>query len=168
MNRPAVRHRLPRSLPLFVILVGAAALAAASFAQYVGGLAPCPLCLWQRYPYGVAIALGIIALLLADRPIAARIVLALGGLAILTSGGIAVFHVGVEQHWWAGLASCSGAIDLSLPADQLAKQLMEAPVVRCDQVAWSLFGLSIAGYNVLYAGVTGLATLWAASRPWER
>src|SRR6266404_5261614 len=131
MNHPDLRQRLPRSLPLFVILVGVAALAAAFFAQYVGGLAPCPLCLWQRYPYGVA-----------------------------------VFHVGVERHWWAGLASCSGAIDLTQPADQLAKQLMEAPVVRCDQVAWSLFGLSIAGYNVLYAGATGLITLWAASRRW--
>jgi len=167
MNHPALRQRLPRSLPLFVILVGVAALAAASFAQYVGGLAPCPLCLWQRYPYGVAIVLGIIALLLTDRPAAGRAVLALAGLAILTSAGIAVFHVGVERHWWAGLASCSGAIDLTQPADKLAKQLMEAPVVRCDQVAWSLFGLSIASYNVLYAGATGLATLWAASRRWS-
>jgi len=167
MNHPDLRQRLPRSLPLFVILVGVAALAAASFAQYVGGLAPCPLCLWQRYPYGVAIVLGVIALLLTDRPVAGRAVLALAGLAILTSAGIAVFHVGVERHWWAGLASCSGAIDLTQPADQLAKQLMEAPVVRCDQVAWSLFGLSIASYNVLYAGATGLATLWAASRRWS-
>ena len=72
MNHPPLRQRLPRSLPLFVILVGVAALAAASFAQYVGGLAPCPLCLWQRYPYGVAIVLGIIALMLTDgRPSAA-------------------------------------------------------------------------------------------------
>ena len=168
MKRAAVRHRLPRSLPLFVILVGVAALAAAFFAQYVGGLAPCPLCLLQRYPYGVAIALGLVALALTERPGPARAVLALAGLALLTSGGIALFHVGVEWHWWAGLASCSGAIDLTLPADQLAKQLLEAPVVRCDQIPWSLFGLSIAGYNVIYASIAGLATLWAASRRWDR
>jgi disulfide bond formation protein DsbB len=168
MKRTAVRHRLPRSLPLFVILVGVAALSAAFFAQYVGGLAPCPLCLWQRYPYGVAIVLGLVALILTERPAPGRAVLALAGLAFLASAGIAIFHVGVERHWWAGLASCSGAIDLTLPADQLAKQLMDAPVVRCDRVAWSLFGLSIAGYNVLYAGAAGLITLWAASRRWDR
>src|SRR5260221_3704750 len=168
MKRTAVRHRLPRSLPLFVIAVGVAALAAAFFAQYVGGLAPCPLCLWQRYPYGVAIALGLVALMLTERPGPGRAVLALGGLALLTSAGIAVFHVGVEWHWWAGLASCSGAIDFTLPAEQLTRQLLDAPVVRCDQVPWSLFGLSIAGYNVLYGGLTGLATLCAASRRWDR
>jgi disulfide bond formation protein DsbB len=168
MDHTAVRHRLPRSLPLFVIAASVAALAAAFFAEYVGGLAPCPLCLLQRYPYGVAIALGLVALMLTDRPALGRVALALGGLALLTSAGIAVFHVGVEWHWWAGLASCSGAIDFSLPAEQLTKQLLEAPVVRCDQVPWSLFGLSIAGYNVLYGGLTGLATLWAASRRWDR
>jgi len=164
MNRPAVRHRLPRSLPLFVILVGVAALAAASFAQYVGGLAPCPLCLWQRYPYGVAIGLGIIALLLADRPIAARVVLALGGLAILTSGGIAVFHVGVEQHWWEGTSACTTKIKAGMSAADFEAAILAAPVVRCDDIAWSLFGISMAGYNVLYSGALGAFSLWQARR----
>jgi disulfide bond formation protein DsbB len=154
----------PRRLPLLVILAAILALGTAFFAQLVGGLAPCPLCLWQRYPYGAAIALAVLSLLLAPAPRAARLALALAGLAILASGGIAAFHVGVEKHWWQGLASCSGTIDLRASTADLTKQLMETPVVRCDAVPWSLFGISIAGYNFLYAGAVGLLTLWAAAR----
>src|SRR5262249_19590848 len=101
----------PRRLPLLVILAALVALGTAFFAQLVGGLAPCPLCLWQRYPYGAAIGLAALSLLLAPAPKPARLLLALSGLALLASAGIAAFHVGVEQHWWPGLASCSGAID---------------------------------------------------------
>jgi disulfide bond formation protein DsbB len=154
----------PRRLSLLVILACILALGTAFFAQFVGGLAPCELCLWQRYPYGVAIGLAVLSLLFAPSPGAARIFLALAGLAILVSAGIAGFHVGVEQHWWAGLAACSGTVDLKSSAADLARQLMETPVVRCDAVPWSLFGISIAGYNLIFAAVVGLLTFWAAAR----
>jgi disulfide bond formation protein DsbB len=156
--------RFPSRLALLVIAAGALALGTAFFAQFVGGLAPCELCLWQRYPYGVAMGLGVLALLAAPSPPAARIMLALAGIAILVSAGIAAFHVGVEHHWWAGLPSCTGAIDLGASTADLTRQLMEAPPVRCDAVPWSFLGISIAGYNFLFATVVGLLTFWAASR----
>jgi len=159
---------LPRQVPVLVLLAAAAALSVAFLAQYAGGLIPCQLCVWQRYPYGVAIGLAAIALVLIDRPTAARAVLVLAGLALLTSAGIAAFHVGVEQHWWEGLAACTGQVDLNMSAEDLKKQLLETPPVRCDAVPWSLFGVSIAGYNFLFAGPSGLATLWAALRRRQR
>ncbi|MFO1057468.1 MAG: disulfide bond formation protein B [Dongiaceae bacterium] len=154
----------PRRLALLVMLAGILALGTAFLAQFVGGLAPCELCLWQRYPYGVAIGLAALAMVFAPSAGAARVFLALAALAILASAGIAAFHVGVEQKWWQGLASCSGTINLKGSATDLARQLTAAPVVRCDAVPWSLFGISMAGYNFLFATAVGLLTFWAATR----
>lgn len=154
----------PRGAAALILLVSVAALAVAFAAQYLGGLAPCVLCIYQRYPYGAAIALTLLALVLPGHPAVQRVALALAGFALLTSAGIAAFHVGVEQHWWEGTAACGGTIEPGLSLEELQAQLMAAPVVRCDQVAWSLFGLSMAGYNFLYAGSFGLLALWLAAR----
>jgi disulfide bond formation protein DsbB len=153
----------PRLAAALVVVVGVFALAAAFAFQYIGGLAPCILCIWQRYPYGVVLALGVIAFLLAGKPQAARALIALAGLVFLADAAIAAFHVGVEQKWWAGTAECGGNLAAGVSAEDLKAQLLAAPVVRCDEVAWSLFGISMAGYNFLIALVSGLVALaWAA------
>lgn len=163
MSRPFLADPR-RALPMLVLLVSVAALAVAFASQYLGGLQPCVLCIYQRYPYGVAIGLAILALALPDRPALQRGVLTLAGLALLTSAGIAAFHVGVEQNWWQGTSACGGAIEPGLSLEELRDRLMAAPVVRCDEVPWSLFGLSMAGYNLLYAGGFGLLVLWLTAR----
>jgi len=153
----------PRLAAALVIAVGVFALGAAFAFQYLGGLAPCILCIWQRYPYGVAIALGAIALLLGRNPGAARALIAIAGLVFLADAAIAAFHVGVEQKWWEGTAECGGNLGTGLTAEELTEQLLAAPVVRCDEVPWSLFGISMAGYNFLIAAAAGVAALvWAA------
>jgi disulfide bond formation protein DsbB len=132
---------------LLLLLASAAALAAAFVAQYGFDLHPCVLCLYQRWPYGVAIALAVVALAL---PRYRRWLLTLIGLVLLVDAGIAGFHVGVEQLWWEGTAECTGApIGSAASLEELRKQIMAAPVVRCDQVAWSLFGISMAGWNLV-------------------
>jgi disulfide bond formation protein DsbB len=148
-------------LPLFVTLASAIALATAFTAQYWGGLAPCVLCLYQRWPYAIAIALGLIALPLGGR--ARGWVLALAGLAFLVGGGIAVFHVGVEQGWWRGTAAC-GATGRADTIEALRAQLMAAPVVRCTDVAWSFAGISMAGFNAIASAVLAAVTLAGARR----
>lgn len=148
-----------------VVVVSVFALGAAFAFQYIGGLAPCILCIWQRYPYGIAIVFGILALLLADKPGVPRLLIGLAGVAFLADAAIAAYHVGVEQKWWAGTAECGGTLGLGLTAEELAEQLLATPVVRCDEVAWSLFAISMAGYNFLIAASAGLAALfWAARR----
>lgn len=143
-----------------VAVLGSAALLAGAFAfQYLGGLAPCQLCLWQRWPHGAAILIGALALL-APKGVVRRLLAGAGALAVLASAGIGAFHVGVEQKWWEGLASCTaGSVSGLSGADLLNTDIILAPVVRCDEIAWALFGISMAGWNVLIS--LGLAVFWA-------
>ncbi len=121
--------------------------------QHLGGMPPCKLCIWQRWPHVIAIGIGVAAFALPGRglPLA-------GALAALATSGIGFYHTGVERGWWEGPASCSSASVSGLSADQLFEQVMSAPLVRCDEVPWALFGLSMASWNALLALI--LATLW--------
>jgi disulfide bond formation protein DsbB len=149
---------------LFLLGASAGSLLAAFFFQYVIGLQPCVLCIWQRWPYAVVIALSIVSLAVAtDAHKLRAALLALCGVALLVGGGVAVFHVGVEQHWWTGTSGC-GVTATADSIDALRAQIMAAPVVRCDQVAWSLFGISMAGYNILISLVLAAVAFFAARR----
>ena len=144
-------------LILLATLGSLGSLLAALYFQYVVGLAPCPLCIWQRWPHLVAVLLGALGLLVGG----GRLIPALGGLAALTSAGIGVFHVGVEQKWWEGLASCSaGSISGVSTADLLNPAVDVAQVVRCDEIPWQMLGVSMAGWNVLAS--VALAMIWFA------
>ena len=136
--------------------LGSAGLLAGAFVFQALGYAPCKLCLWQRYPHGLAAALGFVALFLPLSLIAV-----LGALAALSSAGVGLYHVGVEQGWWEGPTSCSGGDIGTLSADALLSQIMEAPLVRCDEIAWSLAGISMAGWNAILSVL--LAALWSAA-----
>jgi len=157
--------------PAFVILAACvAALAAVLVAQYGFGLLPCPLCTYQRIPYVVVLLLALALLSLPGSSRLGPVLLGLCALAFLVNSGIALFHVGVEQHWWAGLASCSssGAAGAASVDDMLAQLSKPVKVPACDQVAWALFGVSLAGYNLLAS--VGLAAFSAAAarRGWRR
>lgn len=146
-----------RSLILIATLGSAVLLAGAFAFQYIGGLAPCQLCLWQRWPHGAAVLIGGVALVFGWRGLAW-----LGALAALTTAGIAGFHVGVEQGWWAGLASCTaGSIEGISAADLLNPAVDVAAPVRCDAIAWSMLGISMAGWNGILS--LALAGLWTAA-----
>lgn len=149
---------------LFAAILGpAAVLGAALFSQYVGGLNPCQMCIWQRWPHGVAIALALIALALAPRR-AAAVALYLGALALIIGAGIGAFHAGVELGYWEGPTTCSGGDVSGLsPADLIAK-LQAAPLVRCDEVAWSFLGVSMAGWNAILSLGLAVLTVMAARR----
>jgi disulfide bond formation protein DsbB len=82
-----------------------------------------------------------------------------GAAAAATSGGIGIYHTGVEQGWWPGPSACSGTMDLSqMTAEQMLDALMAAPVVRCDEVPWEMLGLSMASWNAVAS--FALAGLW--------
>lgn len=146
------------SRPTLILLatLGSAALLSGAFAfQYIGGLAPCQLCLYQRWPHAAAILIGVVALATGWRGLAW-----LGVLAALATAAIGVFHVGVEQKWWEGLASCTaGSIEGISAADLLDPTKDVAAVVRCDEIAWQMLGVSMAGWNVILSLI--LAGLWA-------
>lgn len=135
---------------MLAFAAGAGALVGALIAEHGFGLRPCILCYWQRYAHLAAAALAMVVLLFPAR--LPRITLGASALAFLASAGIAGFHVGVEQHWWRGTASChSPAFDPNASVEELEQLLLATDFVPCDEVAWSLFGISMAGYNLLYS-----------------
>ena len=154
----------PRLAPALVIAVSLGALAAAYIAQVWGGLDPCVLCIYQRYVYGVAFAVGLLGLLVGRSGIS-RATMALAGLVFLVGAGIAFFNVGVELHWWRGTAACHAPVfDLNQSLDDLRESMLETKFVPCDEIAWSLFGLSIAGYNTIASLVFAAASFWVVGR----
>ncbi|MFA5120060.1 disulfide bond formation protein B [Zavarzinia sp.] len=141
-----------------LVIAGSAALLGGAFAfQIFGGLAPCELCVWQRWAHGGAIASAMVAFVLPRR--LGWIGLGLGVLGLVASAGIAVFHVGVEQTWWQGLASCGGSSGPAASVADLLAQLEVAPVVRCGDAAWSFLGLSMAAWNALISAALALAAV---------
>lgn len=149
---------MTRNRLILIAATGSALLLALAFAfQHLGGLAPCALCLWQRWPHAAAVVIGALGLALpgATLPL-------FGAVAAGTSGGIGGYHLGVEQGWWSGPATCSGGGEVGqLSVEELAEQIMAAPVVRCDEVAWSLAGVSMAGWNALLS--FALMAIWIAA-----
>ena len=147
---------LPRSTAQLLAGGGSAAMLAGAFGfQHLGGMAPCQLCLWQRWPHAAAVVILILALVTRWRWLAWA-----GALAALTTAGIGLFHAGVEQGWWQFVSSCTqGSIAGISTADLLDPTADLAAPVRCDQIPWSMLGISMAGWNALAS--TGLAALWA-------
>lgn len=151
---------MSRRLVILLATLGSAALLGGALAfQYIGGLQPCHLCLIERWPHRVAIALGIAALVLP--PALRRILAGAGAASMVFSAGAGLYHVGVEQHWWLGPSTCtSGSISGIATADLLDK-IMNAPVVQCDQIAWEMWGISMAGWNGLLS--LALVVAWLAA-----
>lgn len=141
-----------------------AALCIAWLAQYVGGLAPCELCYLQRYGYWAVILLGAITITQNRAPHRRGWLLGLTGLALLVVAGMAFFHVGVEHGWWEGSSACVGASTTGQSIEQMTETILNAPLVRCDTPAFVLFGISMAGYDVIYALGLAALTLFGAKR----
>ncbi|WP_375692074.1 disulfide bond formation protein B [Pseudooceanicola sp. LIPI14-2-Ac024] len=126
--------------------------------QYIGGILPCKMCYWQRYPHYLAIVIGALALWLGGRVLAY-----LGAAAAATTAAIGLFHTGVERGWWEGPASCtgSGAGLGGLSGSDLLSTDGPVGIVMCDEVAWSMLGLSMASWNAIFSA--GLVLLWLAA-----
>lgn len=147
-----------------VALISLAALAGALVGQYGMGLAPCALCLYQRVPFVLAAAIAT-AGLLPGMATARRRLTGLLVLVFATNAAIALYHVGVEQHWWVS-AVCEPAATGAVGSDDVlaALQGQGEALPACDQVVWSLLGISMAGYNLILCTALALVAGLAAGR----
>jgi disulfide bond formation protein DsbB len=137
--------------------VPALLLGGAYVAQYGFGLFPCEMCWWQRYAHFAALAL---ALLSAFAP-PKRLWLALAAVAILVAGLLGAYHAGVEYKWWEGVTTCS-----STSASNSLEDILNAPLIRCDEPQWTLFGISLAGFNFLIStAAAGVIFVLLGRRP---
>jgi disulfide bond formation protein DsbB len=128
--------------------VPALLLGGAYLSQYGFGLFPCEMCWWQRYPHFAALALALLSTVAGPK----RLWIGLAALAILVSGLIGAYHAGVEYKWWEGVTTCS-----STAAGNSIEDILNAPLVRCDEPQWTLFGISLAGFNFLISTAAAIA-----------
>ncbi|MGE0776609.1 MAG: disulfide bond formation protein B [Sphingomonadaceae bacterium] len=156
MTRFAWARLLALLLPIMLI-------AGAWGSQIFGGLFPCEMCHWQRWPHYAAILLALLAFLIPGPPAQRGFVL-LAAIAIAVSGAIGVYHAGVEYGWWEGITQCS-VISSGSGQDVLA-DIMASPLIRCDVAPWTLFGISLAGFNAIFSlgGAALIIWLWLKSR----
>ena len=131
--------------------------------QYLGGLYPCEMCHWQRWPHYSAVLLAAATFVVPQRSLRASLVL-VAALLIGISGAIGLFHAGVEYHWWNGITACTTTVSMAgtTPAERLAA-IMNAPMVRCDSAQWSLAGISLAGFNAIFS-LGGAITIFVLMR----
>ena len=157
-----------KSAPAAILVLSALILGTALASQYVGGLAPCDLCIWQRWPYAAAIGLSLAALTVPRRPAARSAAIGLCGIVFAIGGAVAFYHLGVEEGWFQGPAGCSAASIDATTIEGLRRQLEATAIVRCDEVQWSLMGISLAGFNLIASTALAAGSFVLALRSWRR
>jgi len=157
---------------VLLILLGSLALLAGAYGfEYIGGLVPCEMCWWQRWAlmataFFAADAV-VIGALSAGRPalvLPARLTAMVAVLALLSNAGIALFHVGVERKWWQGITRCTAPITAG-DAKSMMADILAQPIVRCDAIAWEMFGISMAGWNFFTSLFLAGVAAWLILKP---
>ncbi len=134
-----------------VVLTSIVALIAAMIAQYIYGLEPCIMCIYQRIPFAIVVIIGCMGLMRPQRMM--RPALGISALAMAVNVGLAIYHSGIERKWWASaVEGCSvPLIGGNVSTEDLLASIMAAPTVSCSEIPWAdpWFGLSMANYNVV-------------------
>ena len=151
-GRGMLGNRDASAARLIALLLPLGLLGGALGSQYLGGLHPCEMCYWQRWPHGAAILFAALAFTNPAASSRSRTFTLLAAAAIAVSGAIGVYHAGVEARVFEGFTTCTATGGLSL------EDIMKVPLVRCDQVQWSLFGISMAGWNAIFS-LSGAAVI---------
>jgi disulfide bond formation protein DsbB len=155
-----------RTASAVVFVVALATILAALAFEHLGGYAPCPLCLQQRYAYYFAVPASVVAYFFAQghSTSVARTLLILIAVAFVVNAGLGIYHAGVEWKWWLGPDTCAAVGATDLGALSVAEQLANAQVVRCDEAAWRFLGLSFAGWNAVASALLAGIAAWGAAR----
>ena len=156
----------PAAIARFIaLLLPLALLGGALGSQYIGGLHPCQMCYWQRWPHAAAIVLALFAFTAPAESPRSRALTLLAALAIAVSGGIGVYHAGVEAKIFEGFTECT-ATGKGLSTAELLDQIRHAPLVRCDEIQFRFLGISMAGWNAILSlgGATLIAILTVRGR----
>jgi disulfide bond formation protein DsbB len=151
----------PAIVRLVALLLPVALLGGALGSQYLGGLHPCEMCYWQRWPHAVAIVLALLAFTAPAESGRSRALTLLAALAIAVSGAIGVYHAGVEAKIFEGFTQCT-ALPRAASAAEMLKQITHAPLVRCDEVQFRFLGISMAGWNAILS-LSGAALILVLS-----
>ncbi len=168
LSIPVLALTSQRAALILAVLGSAGILAGIHLFDWIVALPPCKLCYYQRYAYWLALGLASAGGLVPvsglppqkwERTERIFVALALG--ALLAGGGVAAYHVGVEQGFWPGPTACSGGAALPDTLTDLNSLFAEdATAAACDEVPWSFMGLSLAALNLIYALGLSIAVAW--------
>ena len=171
MSEAALAREPARAAPtapaiarLIALLLPAALLGGALGSEYLGGLVPCEMCYWQRWPHAAAILFAVLAFTASPAAARSRMLTLLAAAAIAVSGLIGVYHAGVELGIFEGLTTCASGASGATTAD-LLNSIMKAPLVRCDQVQFAFLGISMAGWNAILSLGGAAAIAWLTLKP---
>jgi disulfide bond formation protein DsbB len=156
------------AMPAAAWVILGACIGALGFAftlQYGFDVHPCVLCLWQRVPFGLCAALAVAALIWRPYDHRARILLGICAALFFINTGLAFFHTGVEQHWWAGTSGCAVTPLHAQSVDDLRTQILNTVLGHCDQISWTFLGLSMANWNIPFSLLLAIFVLGAAACP---
>lgn len=159
----ALADRLRPIWPFLTLAASAAMLAAAHlyFQRYLG-LTPCPLCLDQRNWHWAVVAVSVVAAIAVRlNPKFVRWTILFIGLVLLGSAAQGAYHVAVEQHWVIAQCDARMAVGDIRPLDFDGSFV----VPKCDEIAWSMWGISMAGWNALICLLLALASFVVAALP---
>jgi disulfide bond formation protein DsbB len=160
--------RMPEDLAGRLMLVSAIVFAVATATilgahafERIGGYAPCPLCLEERYAYYFGVPASFVAFFAAraNAIAAARVLLLLVALAFLANAAAGIYHAGIEWKWWPGPSTCAGGFDLKWGEGGVA----ETPIISCDEASWRFLALSFAGWNAVISAVLAIIAGWGAA-----
>jgi disulfide bond formation protein DsbB len=160
-------HLTPARLMAVAALGGFATIGGALFIEHVLGVKPCELCLVQRIPYYAGVPLAVVAARAAvrrPRNLLTTALVASVALVFLVAAGLGGYHAGVEWGLWAGPSDCTGPVTKPAAMGDFLKQLQTTKVIRCDEVAMRIFGLSLAAWNLVIASGLTLLAGYAAWR----
>lgn len=167
-NLTILGFKVSPNYALTLAMVGSAtAIIMALSGQYFGGLLPCQLCLWQRVPYIVAILTALSGLFLFKSQRAKAITSCFIAAIFTVGGAIALYHAGIEQGWLQGPDSCSinPVTQRHTTIEELYNDIINTPINRCDEIPWSIYGLSIAAWNAVFSLLLSAICAIAGYRP---
>ena len=141
-------HSFSKHVAWSTIVAGAWALSFALYFEIFQDYEACHLCLLQRIPYIIIIIIGVLEVL---RPQFILVCVNLTLAATMASTLLALYHVGVEQNLWDSISACKSTAIGHISVEELKKSLLERPALSCANIEWSVFGISMAGYNSLYS-----------------
>tara|TARA_Y100000746_G_scaffold228151_1_gene235798 strand:+ start:766 stop:1224 length:459 start_codon:yes stop_codon:yes gene_type:complete len=144
-----------RSIITFA-LIGSTSLLITAFIFQFLGYTPCKICIWQRWPHGFAIFVSLLWLIKPKNQL-----LVIGSLTNVLASALGVYHSGIEKKWWLGPQSCTSAEISNLSTAELLAKIMNAPIIRCDEISWSLLGFSMANWNAFLSLLLALVWLLA-------
>lgn len=149
--------KIPTRQLIAIAAAGSAALLIGAYLFQFFGYAPCKMCYWQRWPHGTAIIFGLIAIY-SPR----WVWIAAGAISAAITSGIGFFHSGVEQKWWEGPTSCTGGGGLeNLSGADLLSVDVTDKLIMCDEISWSLLGLSMPTWNFVMSAL--LVGVWVSA-----